>query len=248
MHSMVDGVFDLLAAILVLGIVVGIAFSFIFPLTKTEYMQYDTQYEDKAMLGYTVDYSNPNTYESLTRRMYSYEELVLLMAVQNNKILEPKGVSLRNLVTAQGTYDLTNSYDSQDLNKLPLGSSGVLKAIQLYAENHIIIVPGGNIGYPASGAKNIGIVRMTDDYSTYVYEMCEELSQSTLGKASGSLLNTPKRYYITYQYALPTSQTSKLIYQEPIYVVQVKNTNLDTLQISQTYLTGVRRDAKGNLE
>ena len=113
---MTDGILDLLAAILVLGIVLAIAFGFIIPLTSNDLMQYDTKYEDKAILNDITDYSDSDNFDGISRRMYSYEELVLLFAVQDNRMEEPKEISLRNLVTEK---DLSNkSFNKTNLNTI----------------------------------------------------------------------------------------------------------------------------------
>lgn len=258
MHSMVDGVFDVLAAVMVMGIVFSIAFGFILPLTKTEYMQYDTQYEDKAILGDITDYSDPANFKD--RRMYSYEEIVLLMAVQNNKMPNPKGISVRHLITEEGFLNLDNtSYDNADINYKPssftepaLRYDGVLAAAQLYGENHYIYIPGEGYFPPNDKKlKNIGIIRMTEDYEINVDEMCLVLTKSNLSiktvKNGQKLINSAKKYYITYQYSIPKNLAStKLIYHEPIYVIQRKDASKDTLQTSETFLAGIRASAKAS--
>lgn len=96
---MTDGVLDLLTAILVLGIVVAIAFSFIVPLVDTEYMDFDNQYYDKAELNPIIDYGDPEKNDTLTKRMYTYEELMLLLSIQDDHLPNPRVINLRNLIT-----------------------------------------------------------------------------------------------------------------------------------------------------
>lgn len=108
---MTDGMLDLLSAVLVLGIVVSIAFGFILPLVDNNYMNFDAQYEDKGALNNIIDYGNPDEYENLTKRMYTYEELMLLLAVQDSKMSGSNTINFRNLIT---TVDLGYSgYSSE---------------------------------------------------------------------------------------------------------------------------------------
>ena len=95
---MIDGITDLLTAILVLGIVVAIAFGFIIPLTQNDLMQYDSEYQDKGILSTTADYSDPDKLATMNKRLYTFEEMVLLLYVQDEKMEEPKGINFRNMV------------------------------------------------------------------------------------------------------------------------------------------------------
>ena len=95
---MLDGILDLLSAILVLGIVVAVAFGFILPLTSEDVMQYSETFDYKAMVGNVIEYDNPEQFDSITRRKYSYSELVLLLAVQDTRMGEPKAINMRDLV------------------------------------------------------------------------------------------------------------------------------------------------------
>lgn len=122
---MVDGVLDLLTAILILGIVLSIAFGFILPLTRTEVMQYDTQYTDKGAIyetgreglytGYEdtigVDAELPDT------RYYTYEELMLLIDIQDDRLESPTVLSIRNLAGTVGN----NATASSNISDVYLG-------------------------------------------------------------------------------------------------------------------------------
>jgi hypothetical protein len=91
---MLDGIFDLLTAILVLGIVVAIAFGFILPLVNGDIMQYDANFEDKAVLNNVVEYDDLDTFDNVLRRKYTYPELVLFMYVQDTRMGEPNKIDL----------------------------------------------------------------------------------------------------------------------------------------------------------
>ena len=94
---MVDGILDLLTAILVLGIVVAIAFGFIIPLVNGDVMQYNANYEDKAVLNNVVEYDDSDTYENVLRRKYTYPELLLFMYVQDTRMGEPNKIDLEGV-------------------------------------------------------------------------------------------------------------------------------------------------------
>ncbi len=96
---MIDGILDLLTAILVLGIVVAIAFGFILPLANPEYMDFDIQYYDKGELNNIMDYSDPSQNDKLTKRMYTYEELLMLLNIQDDHLPNPRVLNARNLIT-----------------------------------------------------------------------------------------------------------------------------------------------------
>lgn len=99
---MTDGVLDLLTAILVLGVVVAICFGFVLPLTNPEYMKFDKDYQDKGAMSATIDYSSIDATDiSVTQRMYTYEEMILMLSVQDARMDSSKAFNLRNLVTSQ---------------------------------------------------------------------------------------------------------------------------------------------------
>lgn len=242
---MIDGILDLLSGILVLGLVLAVAFGFILPLTNEDTMQFNSQYEDKAILSSITDYDDPSVYESLTRRLYSYEELVLLLAVQDSRMEAPKGVSLRNLVTEK---NLSNTeYNYKNLNEIA-STDKVLQAIQYYGENRMDMV---ELTY--SNIPNIGIIRFTEEYGLEVDDMCAFLTRAKLA-TKGRLFDSEKRYFITYQYAIPddskyikdNSAFKKLYFNEPIYMVQIKgnwqanSVEVDTYKDYLAYLNSVK--------
>lgn len=121
---MLDGVLDLLSAILVMGIVFAIAFGFILPLNNAEFMQFDSKYEDKGAMSNVIDYGDSAEFEKVTKRLYTYEELMLLLSVQDSKMAEPKSINIRNLVTtvdlSYSGYGDNRAYDGEDYGELNL--------------------------------------------------------------------------------------------------------------------------------
>lgn len=144
---MTDGILDLLTAILVLGVVVAICFGFILPLTDSQYMGYDSQYEDKGAMSALLDNGMINTSDSnITRRMYTYEEMLLLLSVQDARMESPKVINIRNLMTSSDmSYSGYNTakYPGSgktnalsDINDMPLDiTDEAQRAIIRYAEN-----------------------------------------------------------------------------------------------------------------
>lgn len=271
---MLDGILDLLAAILVLGLVVAIAFGFIVPLTNGEIMQFDAKYEDKAVLNNeVVEYDNPDvltsSYENIQKRKYSYEELVLLLSVQDSRMNKPNAINIRNLVTGYDLHSnpLININKNKNLNALlPTNPTDkVLQTIQFYAENPTEIV---EMSY--SNEPNLGIIRVDEEYPLIVDEMAAFLTQSNLaGKFTdrskwsekqqnlGDVLqNTDKKYYITYNFAIPDdseyiknkTEYKNLYNNEAVYMVQIEGnwqptTNpVDTYKIYQDYVNTIRQN------
>lgn len=245
---MTDGILDLLAAILVLGIVLAIAFGFIIPLTSNDLMQYDTKYEDKAILNDITDYSDSDNFDGISRRMYSYEELVLLFAVQDNRMEEPKEISLRNLVTEK---DLSNkSFNKTNLNTMA-STDKILQTIQYFGKNKMDMV---FLTY--SNIPNTGAIRITDDFPLTVDDMCAFLTRSSLATKS-TLADSEKRYFITYQFAIPSDAKyldgkedyQRIYFDDPCYVVQIQGNWLynsverDTYKEYQEYVDEVREFA-----
>ena len=245
---MTDGILDLLAAILVLGIVLAIAFGFIIPLTSNDLMQYDTKYEDKAILNDITDYSDSDNFDGISRRMYSYEELVLLFAVQDNRMEEPKEISLRNLVTEK---DLSNkSFNKTNLNTMA-STDKILQTIQYFGKNKMDMV---FLTYP--NIPNTGAIRITDDFPLTVDDMCAFLTRSSLATKS-TLADSEKRYFITYQFAIPSDAKyldgkedyQRIYFADTCYVVQLQGNWLynrverDTYKEYQEYVDEVREFA-----
>lgn len=123
---MTDGILDLLTAILVLGIVVAICFGFILPLTNSEKMGFDSQYQDKGAMNGAIDYGVVDTENiALTQRMYTYEEMLLLLSVQDSRMESPKVINIRNLMTSSDM-----SYSGYNTAKYPgNGKANALKDI-----------------------------------------------------------------------------------------------------------------------
>lgn len=122
---MTDGILDLLTAVLVLGVVVAICFGFILPLTDSDYMDFDSQYQDKGAMSATIDYAASDSEDTaFTHRMYTYEELLLLLSVQDSRMEEPKSVNIRNLMTS---VDL--SYSGYSTKYQGTGKNNALKNI-----------------------------------------------------------------------------------------------------------------------
>lgn len=132
---MIDGILDLLTAILVLGIVVAIAFGFIVPLANPEYMGFDIQYYDKGELNNIVDYSDPSQNEQLTKRMYTYEELLLLLNVQDDHLPNPRVLNARNLITNE---DL--SYSGYNVTSGNGKNNGQVNLNELYNTKYAMYV------------------------------------------------------------------------------------------------------------
>lgn len=209
---MLDGILDLLAAILVMGIVFVIAFSFILPLTNAEFMQLDSGYEDKGAMTNVLDYADSEEFEKVTKRMYTYEELMLLLSVQDSKMAEPKAINMRNLVTSvdlsysgygTNTALTGKSHGMLNINLIYaepatygttreiLNKDEVYNGLMRYAENHYIAE--GNkeksevLGYPAED--NVGNMIISDTFNLNSRYFIQELNGSEYPN-----LNTSKMY------------------------------------------------------
>lgn len=137
---MIDGIFDLLTAILVLGIVVAIAFGFIIPLVNDDVMQYDANFEDKAVLNNVVEYDNPDTLENVTYRKYTYPELVLFMYVQDTRMGEPNKIDLGCLRTSKGITDGTLAGFAKNGDYIITIGEGDNKSTAAYSEEKVEFV------------------------------------------------------------------------------------------------------------
>lgn len=222
---MVDGILDLLSAILVLGIVVAIAFGFIVPLVGEDVMQYSETTEDKALVGNVINYDDPDMFDDINKRYYSYPELVMVMAVQTSRMEEPKSINLRDLVEKTQMY--TEANDNTDINTdggIRDNANGYLGyGLYIYAENGRGTEALGDVG----GGPNVGTVKFTETYPLEVDGMAAVLSKRenvfvkvdnknlreeniliyeedgiNKGKVAG------RRYYLKYHYALPDDNTS----------------------------------------
>lgn len=88
---MIDGITDLLTAILVLAIVAAVGFGLLMPLLQTDLMSYDSSIEDKAMLSTSKDYSDEVSGLIVpTKRNYSAREVVLVTQVQDTCMPNPR--------------------------------------------------------------------------------------------------------------------------------------------------------------
>lgn len=179
---MTDGILDLLTAILVLGVVVAICFGFILPLTDSQYMGYDSQYEDKGAMSALLDNGMINTSDSnITRRMYTYEEMLMLLSVQDARMESPKVINIRNLMTSSDmSYSGYNTakYPGSgktnalsDINDMPLDRTDeAQRAIIRYAENHMETGSNGEdsmlMGTLASQTEpNVGNLVISDTFN-----------------------------------------------------------------------------------
>ena len=177
---MIDGVLDLLSAILVLGIVVAVAFGFIIPLTDADLMLYDDVYQDKGIVNAVPDYSDPDTLSQLNKRLYTYEELVLLLYVQDDKMEEPRGINFRNTLIGRPSIDSPVSYgyslikkekdDVDTFNKININElpnyitalGGGYQAVKYYAENNTDI----NLDKCPPDKDNVGKFDVSGDFFT----------------------------------------------------------------------------------
>lgn len=199
---MIDGVLDLLSAILVLGIVVAVAFGFIIPLTDADLMLYDDVYQDKGIVNAVPDYSDPDTLSQLNKRLYTYEELVLLLYVQDDKMEEPRGINFRNTIIGRtGGYnnslikkekDNPSGHNKININEVPNyipGADSGYQAIKYFAENNTDI----NMDtYPAN-KDNIGKYNISGDFFTKMtgqFGIAVKMSNSVL-TFSDTAINGP---------------------------------------------------------
>lgn len=265
---MVDGVLDLLSMVLVLGLVIAVAFGFVLPLMNDEVLEYSSKYEDKAMLGVYETYEEPDNYIEMTRHYYTYEELLLMLAVQDSRMEEPKGVSLRNLVTVynfnEDDYKYTTHKGSdknmQNLNAL-VSTDNVHNVIKLYADNHGSIV--ANDFVMPTGKKNIGFLKFTEDYPLIVDEMTTKLSEK--GEKlleTGTLRDADRVYFIGLQFGVPLDgeyiknnpNILKDVYEGDMYTIHINTKGemwkgnlkiLDTYTSYQELLNKIRNDTHG---
>lgn len=240
---MTDGMLDFLGMVILLGVVLAVAFGFILPLSNEDVMQYNSQYNDKAELGILETYENPEEYERMSRHYYTYEELVLLYAVQDSRVEEPKSLSLRNLVGLENSSIKFNDYvygnhssdtDNNKANGLNdlYSKSNMLQTIGLYAENAGGIIAGAYSPVRKDGRKNIGFVKFTEDYGITVDNFAKSLSKvGNLTKSGG--FDTDLRpeggnnkYFIEYQFAMPynDSKIKKDIYNKGMFVIHTDET------------------------
>ena len=181
---MVDGILDLLTAILVLGIVVAIAFGFIIPLVNGDVMQYDADYEDKAVLNNVVEYDDLDTYEDVLQRKYTYPELVLFMYVQDTRMGEPNKIDLKGV---NDGADTNTVYDSS------IGGLG---------ENYTVTVQEGD------NKNNVSYDETVNDLQVYM------LNRSKVRRIVRDLKETDtgafqKKYSIHYQYEVPGEEEER---------------------------------------
>ena len=279
---MIDGVLDLLSAILILAIVVAIAFGFILPLAEGDYLYLDSSYSDKGIgivsgnyevetnisnadlqaqkeMGiYYSDFVAENRYNVETRKRYSYDELVLLLAVQDSRMDDPKGLNVRNLVN-NGVL-IGNSYNQSNLNEVLITGDKVLQTAKYYSKNNTDLVTGNYSIEPDK--ENVGTLDFSGDYMGDVNAVCRIMSISDLASDNAiDLKNKPKNYFIEYHFAVPddneyvedigNSNYLKNWDDEEMYMVHVDkdfgvvDKNKDTLYIYRKYLTEVKNKVKG---
>lgn len=279
---MIDGVLDLLSAILILAIVVAIAFGFILPLAEGDYLYLDSSYSDKGIgivsgnyevetnisnadlqaqkeMGiYYSDFVAENRYKVETRKRYSYDELVLLLAVQDSRMDDPKGLNVRNLVN-NGVL-IGNSYNQSNLNEVLITGDKVLQTAKYYSKNNTDLVTGNYSIEP--NKENVGTLDFSGDYMGDVNAVCRIMSISNLASDNAiDLKNKPKNYFIEYHFAVPddneyvedigNSNYLKNWDDEDMYMVHVDkdfgvvDKNKDTLYIYRKYLTEVKNKVKG---
>lgn len=175
---MLDGILDLLSSILVLGVVVAIAFGFIVPLVGEDVMQYSEIYEDKALVGNVINYDDPEMFDTINKRYYSYPELVMVMAVQTSRMEDPKAINLRDLV--EGTQMYTASNDNTDINI----DNGIRENANGYMGYSLYVFAENGRGTDALGGTgdkpNVGTVKFTETYPLEVDNFASLLSKRNL--------------------------------------------------------------------
>lgn len=285
---MTDGIFDLLTAILVLGIVVAIAFGFILPLVDGDNLYLDSSYTDKGIgsvstnyetlynisdedleaqedMGiYYSDFVAESVYNVETRKRYSYEELVLLLAVQDSRMDAPKGLNVRNLI-ANGIL-MGNTYNQSNINEIGVNTNilfkgdKVLQTAKYYSKNPTDLITENYSTEPDK--KNVGTLDFSGDYLADINAVCRIMSVSNLATENALILkDRPKDYFIEYHFAIPDdneflvalgdSRYLKNWDDEHLYMVHVDNDisnvdkNKDTLYIYRKYLTEVKNKVKG---
>lgn len=279
---MIDGILDLLSAILILAIVVAIAFGFILPLAEGDYLYLDSSYNDKAIgsvsgnyevdknisnadlqaqkdMGiYYSDFVAENRYGVETRKRYSYDELVLLLAVQDSRMDDPKGLNIRNLV--KNGVLIGNTYNQSNLNEVIMTGDKALQTAKYYSINNTDLITGNYSTDPTK--KNVGTLDFSGDYLGDINDVCRIMSISDLASDNAiDLKEKPKNYFIEYHFAVPddnkyvkkigNSNYLKNWDDEEMYMVHVDNDfgvadkNKDTLYIYRKYLTEVKNKVKG---
>lgn len=255
---MLDGILDLLSAILVLGIVVAVAFGFILPLTSEDVMQYSETFDDKAMVGNVIEYDNSEQFDSITRRKYSYSELVLLLAVQDTRMGEPKAINMRDLVekSVGGKPIYDDACVDVNLNDLtPFGNDDkVLETLCNFAEN------GRNFDFAESEfgeGDNVGTIKINEQYSLdFIEKLSTKLSTSgkyNIGSATGNY-EDDRKYYISYHFAIPNDSDYiknksidkfKFNYdEEPIFMVHIDDGNIDTKDYYDNRIDYIKENIK----
>lgn len=221
---MLDGILDLLSSILVLGVVVAIAFGFIVPLVSDDVMQYSEIYEDKALVGNVINYDDPEMFDDINKRYYTYPELVMVMAVQTGRMEDPKAINLRDLVEKTQMYTAAN--DNTDINT----DNGIRDNANGYMGYSLYVFAENGRGTDALGGTgdkpNVGTVKFTETYPLEVDNFASLLSKRTNVRVvvdGNSLLEenilvheegdnagkiAGRRYYLKYHYALPDDNTS----------------------------------------
>ena len=279
---MVDGVLDLLSAILILAIVVAIAFGFILPLAEGDYLYLDSSYSDKGIgsvsgnyevdsnissndlqaqkeMGiYYSDFVAENRYNVETRKKYSYDELVLLLAVQDSRMDDPKGLNIRNLV--KNGVLIGNTYNQSNLNEVIITGDKALQTAKYYSINNTDLITGNYS--TESDKKNVGTLDFSGDYLGDINDVCRIMSISDLASDNAiDLKEKPKNYFIEYHFAVPddneyvkkigNSNYLKNWDDKEMYMVHIDNDfgvvdkNKDTLYIYRKYLTEVKNKVKG---
>lgn len=279
---MIDGILDLLSAILVLGIVIAIAFGFIIPLAEGDNLFLDTSYNDKSIgfvssnydvdsnisdsdlqaqedMGiYYSDFIAENRYNVQTRKRYSYDELVLLLAVQDSRMDDPKGLNIRNLV--KNGVLIGNNYNQSNLNEVIFVGDKALQTAKYYSKNNTDLITG--VYSIEDGKENVGTLDFSGDYLGDINAVCRIMSISDLASDNANnLKEKSKDYFIEYHFAVPddneyvedigNSNYLKNWDDEEMYMVHVDNDfgvvdrNKDTLYIYRKYLTEVKDKVKG---
>ena len=250
---MIDGITDLLTAILVLGIVVAIAFGFIIPLTQNDLMQYDSEYQDKGILSTTADYSDPDKLATMNKRLYTFEEMVLLLYVQDEKMEEPKGINFRNMVYGNPYSDNANlrkdKFNLSNLNALPdslsvsertqLINDGVYKALLYYGENGMDILT--KTYSVAKNKQNVGVFRITGKFFTNFEgesNLAQLMSTSALGNTytvNGPLDSVPESdpEYANYVHSMEQYNARRIFHVGYHFALPDGSTSIDGTKTSK---------------
>ncbi len=189
---MIDGILDLLTGVLVLGIVVLIAFTFILPVGDANVMKYDQTQEDKAFTG-TLSYDEDSGL--VPRNTYTFSELLLLIAVQDSQMPQPRAISYRNVVSdTDYAYDLM--WDTEwDLNTSGTSDSAS-RALRYFADNCLDDVYDDK----TTEWNNWAVSSVNDDYGIFVDDFLNKFADTTDGNnyASPNEGNEDKEFYIYY--------------------------------------------------